>query len=71
MSDTLGGKPVSWDRPENWEDRAKRIAGMLKQRQEAIRLVGICGDYPLGDVFGGSVLTMVVFLHDWRPDYTI
>ena len=71
MTDMLGGKPVSWDRPENWEDRAKRIAGMLKQRQEAIRLVGICGDYALGDVFGGSVLTMVVFLHDWRPDYTI
>ena len=36
----LGGKPVSWQGFENWEERAQRIATMLRQRQEQIRYVG-------------------------------
>ena len=67
----LGGKPVSWQGFENWEERAQRIATMLRQRQEQIRYVGVAGDYALGDVYGASVVTLVVFFHDWRPDYTI
>jgi hypothetical protein len=49
VTDALGGKPVSWDPPANWEDRARRIAGMLRQRQEQVRFVGVTGDYACGN----------------------
>lgn len=69
MTEALGGKPVSWDPPANWEDRARRIAAMLRQRQEQVRFVGVTGDYACGNAGPCSILTLVVFLHDWRPDY--
>lgn len=70
MSDAIGGKPVVWDPPENWEERAKRIARLLRQREDKIRAIGVAGDYADGTLSPSSVLTLVVFFPDYRPDYT-
>ncbi len=71
MGDTLGGKPVSWDPADNWQERAKRIAAFLRQQEPRIRAIGVSGDYAAGDLSPASVLTLLVFFPDYRPDYTL
>ena len=71
MTDDLGGKPVSWNPPADWEKRAGKIAAFLKARQPDVRGIGLAGDYALGTPWDAAVLTVVVFFPDWQPDYTL
>lgn len=71
MSDTINGQPVSWQPIDDWEERAKQIAGKLRRRREGLRFVGVAGDYAQADVYPGSVLQLVAFVHAEEPEYTL
>ena len=43
---------------------------MLRRRDLTIRAVAVTGDYASNDLFSGSVLILLMFVHDSRPLYT-
>ncbi len=71
MSDMINGQPVNWQPLDDWEERAKQIAGKLRRRREGLRFVGVAGDYAQADVYPGSVLQLVAFVHAEEPEYTL
>ena len=66
----LSGKPVDWNPHADWQEHAARIVAMLRRRDLTIRAVSVTGDYASNDLFSGSVLILILFVHDSRPLYT-
>lgn len=62
---------IDWTPQPDWRQRLLRITDRLKQRQREIRAFLITGDYAHGVQAADSVLTVVAFFPDWRPDYPL
>ena len=62
---------IDWTPQPDWRQRLLRITDLLKQRQREIRAFLITGDYAHGVQAADSVLTVVAFFPDWRPDYPL
>lgn len=55
--------PAAWPVASDWRERAERIGARLRGREDAIRGVGVGGDYAAGIAWEASLLRVVVFPH--------